>query len=223
LSTTESGQARGTLTLILGGVRSGKSNFAQALAEELGDSDVLFVATAETRDEEMVRRVTLHRQSRPSQWRTLEQPLQVGQAIGAIQDLPSVVLLDCLTLLVSNVLLSDIDWQDDPQHAQPTLSSARADVWETRLQVELEQLLDVVRQRPVHLIVVSGEVGMGVVPEHALGRLFRDLLGRSNQWLATRAHETYFMVAGMPIPIAALATNVQTAALRLRQQERRTS
>ncbi len=193
----------GTLTLILGGVRSGKSHFGQSLAQALGGDDVLFVATAEARDSEMARRIELHQQSRPASWRTLEQTTNIGDALTAISDLPTVVLLDCLTLLVSNVLLDSCDELADPK------------LTESRLRMEVDSLCSLSDQRNGHLIVVSGEVGMGVVPESKMGRVFRDLLGWANQSFAARADATYLMIAGRAVNVAAIATDVSTAALDL--------
>lgn len=193
----------GTLTLILGGVRSGKSRFGQELALELGGDDVLFVATAESRDDEMARRIDKHRRARPSSWETLELPLKTGIAIAEYDNLPSVVLVDCLTLLVTNVLLEN----EKELNGFDGISSI-----ENRMLAEIDDLIRIAESRNTHLIVVSGEVGMGVVPETALGRLFRDMLGWSNQRIAARASSTYFMVAGMPIMVSEFACSVQQAA-----------
>ena len=197
---------KGTFTLILGGVRSGKSRFGQELAHRLGNDDVLFVATAESRDEEMARRIDKHRQSRPETWRTLEQPLRTGKTINVVELLPKVVLVDCLTMLVSNVLLeneSDLD------------ASEGIAAIEYRMHAEIEDLIAVAKNHRIHLIVVSGEVGMGLVPENALGRMFRDMLGWSNQQLAACATSTYLMVAGIPINVSMLGCSVQQAAQEL--------
>ena len=197
---------KGTLTLILGGVRSGKSRFGQELAHRLGNDDVLFVATAESRDEEMARRIVKHRQSRPDTWRTLEQPLRTGKAIQVFELLPKVVLVDCLTLLVSNVLLENESDLDTPEGI---------DAIENRMHAEVEDLIAVAKNHGSHLIVVSGEVGMGLVPENALGRLFRDMLGWSNQQLSANATSTYLMVAGLAINVSSLGCSVQQAAQEL--------
>lgn len=201
----------GSLTFILGGVRSGKSRFGQDLASELGGDEVLFVATAQARDDEMRRRIAQHREARPAAWTTLEQPLGTGQAIAALSARPRVVLVDCLTLLVSNVLLC--------QEAQPNAAGIR-ETAEQRMQAELDALLGVARGQATDLIIVSGEVGMGVVPESALGRNFRDLLGWSNQRIAGRASATYWMVAGLPINATALASSAQQAAEQLSKWDR---
>jgi adenosylcobinamide kinase/adenosylcobinamide-phosphate guanylyltransferase len=183
--------------LVLGGVRSGKSRFGQELANELGGNDVLFVATAESRDDEMALRIRRHQQDRPAGWITLEQPLCVGEAIAAMLNAPSVILLDCLTLLVSNILLKHHD----------DFSAAEAGV-----RTEVASLVEAVRHHSATLVVVSGEVGMGVVPESSLGRQFRDLLGWANQSLARHASATYLMVAGLPVNVTRIASTVKAAA-----------
>ncbi len=200
---------KGTLTLILGGVRSGKSRFGQELAHRLGNDDVLFVATAESRDEEMARRIDKHRQSRPDTWQTLEQPLRTGKTINVLELLPKVVLVDCLTLLISNVLLENKSDLDAPEGIAAI---------ERRMHAEVEDLIAAAKQHGIHLIVVSGEVGMGLVPENALGRLFRDLLGWSNQQLAACANSTYLMVAGLPINVSSFGCTVQQAAEGLAEE-----
>ena len=194
---------QGTITLVLGGVRSGKSRFAQDLAAKLGGDQVLFVATAETRDVEMIQRVEHHRQSRPANWQTLERPLGTGLAIAGQPALPRVVLVDCLTLLVTNVLC-----------AEDSNSKATQDLLKS-IESEVDALIAVASQRFVHLIIVSGEVGLGVVPDHAMGRIFRDLLGWANQRVAKCATTTYWMVAGLPIDATKLHSSIDTAAEKL--------
>lgn len=192
------------LVLVMGGVRSGKSRFAQELAHRVGGEDVLFVATAEAGDDEMVRRIDHHRRSRPAGWKTLEQPLGTGEAISAIPSLPRVVLVDCLTLLVSNALLQ---------------CDGDADAAEKRVRAETEALIAAARHHSVVMIVVSGEVGQGLVPESSLGRLFRDLLGWANQLLAEEAEATYLMVAGLAVDVRSLATSAEQSARQLTSSE----
>jgi adenosylcobinamide kinase/adenosylcobinamide-phosphate guanylyltransferase len=160
-----------TLTLILGGARSGKSSYAEALAPKLGQH-VLYVATAEALDDEMRARVAAHRARRPIEWTTLEAPLQVGAALEASEVAAGtgVILLDCLTLLVSNVLLS-LE-ADDPESPEVGTDLARSAV-----QVELDALLSAHCTLGAHMIVVSNEVGLGLVPPYRLGRIYRDCLG----------------------------------------------
>jgi adenosylcobinamide kinase / adenosylcobinamide-phosphate guanylyltransferase len=172
----------GQLTLILGGARSGKSTFAQQLAE--ASDRVLFVATAEAHDEEMRDRIEKHRQARPTTWRTLEISRGVGQAIldaGQVD----LVLVDCLTLLVANLVMG----VEDP--FDPSV--------EKRVQDEIQGLLACAARLNGHLIVVSNEVGLGLVPPYPLGRAYRDLLGQANQILAQQADVVYLLVAGLPL------------------------
>jgi len=182
----------GRLLLVLGGARSGKSAYAQQLAQELGGARVLFVATAQAWDEEMTQRIAQHRQERPAAWRTLEAPHHVGQAIALELDDAAVVLVDCLTLLVSNTILR-LSESPDPAAAA------------VAVQAELTALLQTCQGNTTTYIVVSNEVGLGLVPDNPLGRLYRDLLGRANQTLAAQAEAVYFMVAGLPVEVKALA------------------
>jgi adenosylcobinamide kinase/adenosylcobinamide-phosphate guanylyltransferase len=180
----------GRLILVLGGARSGKSTFAQRRAGELGGEQVLFVATAGAGDEEMRQRIEKHRRERPAGWQTLEAPQDVGRAIAAAQGgagAAKVVLVDCLTLLVANRLGS----AEDP--FAPEVEAGVAD--------EVQQLAACAERLAGDLIVVSNEVGMGLVPPYPLGRAYRDLLGQANQALAQKADEVYLLVAGIPLAI----------------------
>ena len=182
----------GRLLLVLGGARSGKSAYAQRLAQELGGDDVLFVATAEAWDEDMAQRIARHQLDRPTSWRTLETPGNVGRAIALhLNDTP-VVVVDCLTLLVSNTLLR-LSTSPDPAAA------------EAAVQEEVTALLQTCQASAATCIVVSNEVGLGLVPDNPLGRRYRDLLGKANQALAAQAEAVYFMVAGLPVDVKALA------------------
>lgn len=174
------------LTFILGGARSGKSRFAQQMAEETGRT-VLFVATATAGDAEMADRIRAHRASRPAGWHTLEAPLQVGAAIRQ-QPQAELILLDCLTLLASNVLM------ELPESTQER-------EYETVLMAEIDGLLEAYRESPADWIVISNEVGLGLVPPYPMGRFYRDSLGKANQRLAQAANVVYFMVAGIPMRI----------------------
>jgi adenosylcobinamide kinase/adenosylcobinamide-phosphate guanylyltransferase len=179
------------LTLILGGARSGKSAHAEQLAAARG-GPVLYVATAEAWDEEMAARIAAHQAQRPPIWTTLEAPRRTGAAItralAAHPDAIATVLVDCLTLLASNVLLS----LPDPE---------AGDAAEAALRAEVDALLAAYAVSDSAWIVVSNEVGLGVVPPYPLGRVYRDALGRANQQLAAAADEVLFMVAGLPMKV----------------------
>jgi adenosylcobinamide kinase/adenosylcobinamide-phosphate guanylyltransferase len=184
-----------TLTLILGGARSGKSTYAEMLASRLSQR-VLYVATAEALDEEMRTRACAHQSRRPPDWSTLELPLNVGSTLQthpAVAD-ADVILLDCLTLLVSNAILSG--GADVPE---PDVDTAWALVGS-----EVEALLEAHRRVGGHLVVVSNEVGLGIVPAYSLGRTYRDCLGRANQELARIADRVILMVAGLPVDLKSL-------------------
>jgi adenosylcobinamide kinase / adenosylcobinamide-phosphate guanylyltransferase len=172
-------------TLILGGARSGKSTYAQQLAEA-ADKPVTFVATAVAFDAEMAARIRAHQADRPAGWITLESPVAVGDAVRRQAMKDGVVLLDCLTLLANNVLFA----LSDPENALAA---------QTALDQEVDDLLAAWEAGTNDWLVVSNEVGLGLVPEYPLGRVYRDVLGRSNQRLARAATRVIFMVAGLPM------------------------
>ncbi len=176
------------LIFILGGARSGKSAFAERLAQP--GAKVLFVATAQALDEDMERRIEVHRRSRPPEWRTLEEPFELALAIPPALEGHDICLLDCLTLWVSNLLLR---MEDSPTAEEEILSEA-------------DRLLEVYSRTSATWIVVSNEVGLGVVPPYPLGTKFRDILGRVNQTFASCADEVYLMIAGMGLEIKSFAT-----------------
>ncbi len=175
------------LILILGGARSGKSTQAERLARERG-TPVLYVATAEAGDEEMAARIAAHRTQRPATWTTLEAPRAIGAAIRSSGVSAPVVLIDCLTLLANNVLapLPEPICYEEADHA---------------LKAEMDDLLAVYEAGESEWIIVSNEVGLGLVPPYPLGRVYRDVLGKTNQRLAAAADEVLFMVAGLPLRI----------------------
>lgn len=175
------------ITLITGGARSGKSTFAQRLAEARGGR-VLFVATAEPLDEEMAAKIARHQAERPAGWRTLEEPRALA---GALAGAPpaDVVVVDCVTLWVTNLLL------------------AEGSSWE-RASAELDALLAWHDAAGAALIVVTNEVGLGIVPADALSRAYREWLGHFNQRLAARAADVYLCVAGIPVELKRLAAQI---------------
>lgn len=172
------------LIFLLGGARSGKSHYAQTWARRQGRR-VLFVATAEPTDADMRGRIADHRAARPSDWHTLEAPREAARQIAACPFAHDTLLLDCLTLLTSNVLLQL------PESATQRDANAAA-------LAEVERLLAVCADSEASWLVVSNEVGMGVVPPTRLGLLYRDMLGRANQRLAQAADEVLLLVAGLP-------------------------
>jgi adenosylcobinamide kinase/adenosylcobinamide-phosphate guanylyltransferase len=180
----------GRLTLILGGARSGKSTFAQRLAEMCAGS-VAFIATAQAGDAEMARRIKAHRQERPARWKTYEIPVGIATAWRSQSLAADLVILDCLTFLVSNLLLQAATDLDAPDEKRAAMLVAE----------EIEALVSLIQETACDWIVVSNEVGMGLVPPYPLGRIYRDWLGWANQRLAAIADEVYLLVAGIPVPI----------------------
>jgi len=181
----------GRITFILGGARSGKSGFAQGLAVRLSAAStaagVTYLATATAEDDEMRLRVSRHRQARPAKWRTVEEPLRVAQALSG--ETSGVVIVDCLTLLVTNILL---EAGADRPDGSPGLEEL-----ERAAMQEIEDLLRQCRRIEGQVLLISNEVGMSVVPPTPLGRAFRDIAGRVNQRVAGEAEEVYLLVAGL--------------------------
>lgn len=185
------------IVLVLGGARSGKSAYAQEMAEGLSEP-VLYVAPAIAFDDDMKRRIAAHQASRPETWRTVESPRDLASPISDKLGQEKAVLIDCLTLWVSNVLL------DDP--AFPFEGKVDYVPLQERLTRESEQVIAMARQRDLTIIAVSNEVGMGVVPAYPSGHIFRELLGRVNQLWASRADEVFLMVAGIPMTVKGQAS-----------------
>lgn len=177
--------------LVIGGAGSGKSYFAQELARKLGGA-VLFVATATAGDEEMLKRIEKHRQKRPPDWSTLETTSRVGKNIVEKLGNAQVVIVDCITLLLNNIF---------SQYSDPTGEQIDVPLIEKGLNAEINELIESTKQLDASFIIVTNEVGAGLVPATKLGRLYRDLLARANQMLAEAADEVYLMVAGLPVPI----------------------
>jgi adenosylcobinamide kinase / adenosylcobinamide-phosphate guanylyltransferase len=177
--------------LITGGARSGKSHYAQEIAAKSGKT-VLFVATAQAGDEEMQRRIEIHQQSRPAAWRTLEAPLKVGERITAEAGNSQLILIDDITLLVSNAIggLLSADGTD--------IDEAQAEI---AVSAEITGLINCLNQVKADFLIVTNEVGLGLVPDNKLGRVYRDLLGKANQALAREVDEVIFMISGLPLRI----------------------
>ncbi len=166
-----------TITFVVGGVRSGKSRFAQTLATR--HKRVLFIATARGSDDEMRAKIARHRDDRPAHWQTAEEPFDLDGTLRASAAGHDIVLIDCLTLWVSNVL--------------PEAADERA--------ARLDRFYEALRVLACPAVIVSNEVGSGIVPAYATGRVYRDLLGETNQRVAALAGTVVLMVAGIPLAI----------------------
>lgn len=161
---------------VTGGARSGKSSFAEARAAAVGGA-VTYLATAQAFDDEMTERIRRHRADRPAAWTTVEEPIKVVQAVQNAES--PTLLLDCLSLWVSNMLLAE--WTD----------AAMLDA--------VGGLLAAARARPGLTVLVSNEVGLGIVPDNALARRYRDVLGWANQRCAAASDEAFVLVSGLPL------------------------
>ena len=177
----------GRLILLLGGARGGKSAYAMRLAHDgkrASGDDICFIATAQGLDEDMTKRIARHRAERPTHWRTIEEPHQIDEALKQAAE-TGVVVVDCLTLFVSNWLM-----RHENDH--------KCEEFVRRI---TRKFLAIARTRQQTIICVSNEVGLGVVPDTNLGRVFRDLLGRVNQEFAAAADEVYLLIAGLPLQL----------------------
>ncbi|MCL4491439.1 MAG: bifunctional adenosylcobinamide kinase/adenosylcobinamide-phosphate guanylyltransferase [Nitrospirae bacterium] len=167
------------IIFVIGGARSGKSSFALSSASALRGSKA-YIATAQALDGEMAERIRKHKEERPEEWSTLEEPLKVAGLLKNIRSSYDVVLIDCLTLWLSNVLLGNEEGLTDT----------------------IDEFISALREcTAASVYIVSNEVGLGLVPDNALARKFRDISGELNQRVAGIADEVYLVVAGMPLKI----------------------
>lgn len=166
----------GKITFILGGARSGKSTYALELAKK--HERVGFVATCVAKDKEMAQRIALHKKNRPKDWATFENPKDITLLLKKVGNDFDVVIIDCLTLLVSNFIFSGLKQEDTEK--------------------KIQGLVDVAKKIKARVVIVSNEVGLGIVPNTRLGRDFRDIAGRVNQMVAKNANQVFFVVAGIP-------------------------
>ena len=236
------------MTFVIGGARSGKSAFAEGLARKY--NDVVYIATAEVKDEEMRDRIQIHRARRPFNWKTVEAPFHVDMVVSNLNEKAGLVYIDCITLYITNIFLSDetgacggerpFALTKDDKNPPPLTPPARGGVAtpgegktkgettlpsldgrgkgegekvyladsadmqgknlkQKQLQIldEINKLCKVCRESKSDVIIVSNEVGLGIVPDNALSRVFRDIAGRANQIIADEADEVYFTVAGI--------------------------
>jgi adenosylcobinamide kinase/adenosylcobinamide-phosphate guanylyltransferase len=171
---------QGSVTLVLGGVRSGKSRYAQQLAQQ--SNRVVFVATAKITDDEMSAKIDRHREDRPTEWLTVEEPLELPKVLAEYETACDVIVLDCLTIFAANLM-------------EATGEDCAA------VESRIETLCAALRTIQCNVVVVSNEVGSSVHPSHELGRRYRDLLGEINQKVARVADDVVLMVAGLPLAL----------------------
>ncbi|UCB57230.1 MAG: bifunctional adenosylcobinamide kinase/adenosylcobinamide-phosphate guanylyltransferase [Candidatus Omnitrophota bacterium] len=168
------------ITFVLGGARSGKSSYAVELAKRL-NKEVTFIATASRTDKEMQERIKKHRLSRPGHWKVIEEGKNISAVLSELNNKDEVILIDCLGLFISNLMMDNLD--------------------DNEVEDRLKELIENIKRRALSAILVSNEVGSGIVPDNALARRFRDLLGLSNQMLAKSADKVVLVQSGIPVTI----------------------
>jgi adenosylcobinamide kinase / adenosylcobinamide-phosphate guanylyltransferase len=189
-----------TVTLVLGGARSGKSRYAQELASAF--ERVVFIATARPSDSEMRHKISEHRRERPSSWRTVEAPVSLERALSEEGSKADLLLVDCLTLYLANLM-------------------GRKRAGRGQLRTHIPRLCEAVRRAEASMVIVSNETGSGVVPSYRSGREYRDLLGELNQQVAKIADRVILMVAGLPLILkGGTGGRGRTLSKRRRREER---
>ena len=181
------------LILATGGARSGKSTFAEKYLEERFQA-VSYIATAIAFDDEMKDRISKHQAQRPDHWKTFEAYKDLNQLMSQVADHSKACLLDCLTIMVTNRMMDaypEIDWDHPKPEAVNRLQS--------EILNDVSLFLDAAREADLTLVMVTNELGMGVVPEYPMARAFRDIAGRVNQLVASKADEVYLLVCGLPM------------------------
>jgi len=180
------------MILITGGARSGKSRFAEQIAEKRG-GDVLYIATSAVTDTEMAERIRFHQQQRPAHWHTFESHRDLGDVVRLKQTEFPTIVIECITTLITN-LLFDMAGETEPEAMDFTAI-------EEHILAQITELADAAQHCETEVIIVTNEVGMGIVPDNLLSRRFRDIAGRVNQQLAAAADDVYLVVSGIPVPV----------------------
>jgi adenosylcobinamide kinase / adenosylcobinamide-phosphate guanylyltransferase len=183
----------GKIVLITGGARSGKSTYAEELAKSFGQK-VMYIATSIAFDDEMKDRIKKHKDRRPSSWNTYEGYRDL-KLVYKTKETFEVILLDCITVMISNLIYDYIGEEVD------NLKEEDINEIEKSIMMELSNFIDEAALNRQTVIIVTNELGCGIVPEYKLGRIFRDIAGRANQYIASRAEEVYLTVCGIPMKI----------------------
>ena len=181
----------GKIVLVTGGARSGKSRFAEKYASKFGEK-IAYIATAEVYDEEMAFRVKLHKERRPKDWTTIDAPYDAQDAIRSAGENHDMILFDCLTIYISNLILAQKDFTDSKENYRV-------------LEDKIGQLIKAAKEITGTVIFVTNEVGSGIVPENHLSREYRDIAGLANQFMGKAADEVYLVTCSIPVEIKHLA------------------
>lgn len=188
------GEKLGRIVYVTGGARSGKSSYAEEIVFNTEKKRV-YIATSIIFDAETQSRVDKHKVQRGEEWTTIESYKNLPEKLQEISDSESVILLDCLTNMVSNMMIMEenIDWD--------TVTQDKVQEIENVIKKEVENFIQFIKRSNHELVVVSNEIGMGIVPPYALGRYFRDICGRMNQLVAKEADEAYLLVSGISVKL----------------------
>lgn len=181
------------ITLVTGGARSGKSNFAESLCKSQNNRTA-YIATSIPFDEEMKNRIKKHQESRPKEWKTYEIYKDIFSIVEELGQNHDTVILDCITLLVNNLMFTygiDVD----------KANSEELNELESYIQDQIKKLLEAVKKTNLYFVIVSNEIGMGIVPENKLARIYGDFVGRANQLISKYSNEVYFVVSGIPMKV----------------------
>lgn len=177
------------MILVTGGARSGKSSFGESLLKD--KKEVLYIATSIPFDEEMKDRVKKHRESRPNHWHTLEGYKDLGNSIRTLNQQYDGIILDCITIMITNLIFENFDEEVEIDYKGI----------EEKIMGEMKAMVLAFKELNSEVVLITNEVGCGIVPETRLSREFRDIAGRVNQYLAREAEEVYFAVSGIPVKI----------------------
>lgn len=178
------------ITLVTGGARSGKSSFAEMLCKEKSNN-VSYIATAIPFDDGMKDRIKKHKEQRPKDWNTFEIEMDIYKELKNIIEKSEVVLLDCITVLINNIIFyQKIDFS--------SISYEEIDLLEYKVKNEFEKMIKIIRNSNINFVFVTNEIGLGIVPENKLARIYRDIVGRINQYIAKNSDEVYFVISGIP-------------------------
>lgn len=181
------------IILVTGGARSGKSNFAEYLCIKQNNRTA-YIATSIPFDDEMKNRVKKHQESRPKEWKTYEIYKDIYSIVEELDNNHDTVIMDCVTLMVNNLMFTygiEVD----------KATSQELDELEEYIKEQIKKLMEAIKKTNLYFVIVSNEVGMGIVPENKLSRIYADFVGRANQLIAKYSDEVYFVVSGIPMKV----------------------
>ncbi len=181
------------ITLITGGARSGKSSFGEKLLKE-SNGRKGYIATAVAFDDGMKDRIKKHQSNRPSSWKTYELPFNISNLIKDISKECDIVILDCITVFTSNILFEkELDWDN--------VTFEEIDLLEKNIAIEIKKIINLAREYKLNMIIITNEIGSGIVPDNKLSRVYRDIAGRVNQLLGKLSDDVYVSISGLPLKL----------------------